>query len=892
MGETIAGYLMYAVIAAALSYAISYFLRKDPPNHGPLEGAVATTAIRGTLLPFLLGRIRVGPTIGWVGLRRIHRRGSSKKGYRYYYYEKGMHCLTIGPGKSLNAIYEEGKIIFPVSTTDKWGKVTTDASLTPVTHPSGSSFETAKGTARIYWGEVDQPVDTMLSEATGVSSRYPYIMYVVWDEKYLGQSRTMWAQLDYDIEVGNTIAPTDGEYILGTTAVTTLDITYEGDLSENMFWWMDYVSVFSPLAVYSTFIFRTTDTDIENAKVGDVLVIEDIEYVGFIVNIFKKNDNSDYLIHTNNFLTNTEIGNTYETQIATPSGRGINPASALYQMLFDTWPHGLGFSKSLFNMGDFDTLADLFKNTEVSPCTVFLKGGSSFQKGIGAIMQDFGLFFYKDTTTGKYGFRALREGDTPTVIEADDVNNDELARAFGYATLNPDKTIYSFKDSARKFKDSTIIVTDDGNAKYSDNPNTKKINLNTITDLKTASMVASRREQEAAINDVVSLKIGYNHIDLKPGDLTTIGGFAGQYRLGEKTIDVDSATIKASFLVDAYSITNNYEDGVGSGQQPGNTIDASHDYITRLVEGNRYLNTDSNVVYFFRVRSQGTIVGATLQLSLDDVSYNTVSDEMVYQSGGVLEDAIDISDPGIIETGPRMTIKGPDMADISNISGDDALWRSGYQVAFIGGEIFYLKNYNTTSGRLEGLLRARFGTKQETHAVGAEVIILKIDDLSTYTTNYLLAGIDLYAKALPYTLTSQIPADEITAEQISYGGGGFRPLSPENLTTDDFTTAWVAGTDIDLRWDFKNATDQSGAGILDSDSPASLSGPEGYFKLEILNGSTVVRTVDPLLLASYTYTNANLVTDFGGEPSSFNTRVVNILNGLTSEEETATITRV
>jgi len=48
-------------------------------------------------------------------------------------------------------------------------------------------------------------------------------------------------------------------------------------------------------------------------------------------------------------------------------------------------------------------------------------------------------------------------------------------------------------------------------------------------------------------------------------------------------------------------------------------------------------------------------------------------------------------------------------------------------------------------------------------------------------------------------------------------------------------------------------------------------------------GTTLKRTVSSLDDNSYTYSNGNMVSDFGSEPSEILIRLVNTLNGLESE---------
>lgn len=870
------------IIAVAASVAASYLLQPKVPDTSALDDSRTNPSTRGTLTPFLLGRAQIGPIMSFVGARyttkeRTDYHSDSPK--QTVYYEKAIHVLCVGPAKQLNAIYEDGEEIF-------------SGPITPDTHPSGTLFDLGYGRKgdgrfRIYWGEPDQPIDTSLAASTGVSSRYPYVCYISWDSKRLGMSST-WPSLEYDIEVDTTIQPVDGEYITYSTYEKDITATFEGDLSS-----ADLIGYSSILGTDNTssFAFRTTDENIAGAEVGYTAYIDSLAYSGRVIGIFS--NGSDYLVFLNTFLSASEVGNSFTLETTSPDGRGVNPASALYQMLFDSYPHGLGMSQSLFDLSSIETLATLFKNTEPAPCTISIAKGKSFKTAIDYLLQDFGLLFYKDVNTGLYGFRAMREGDEVVSIPADNYQSGDMKREFAYATLDSDVTVYSFKDSSRKFTDSTITVTDDGKSQYSDNANSTKTVLNTITDLTTATSVASRREQESSLNEAFSLSLmGEGMSSLVPGDLLNIEGFSANYRLLEISIDPDSAEVKVGAMLDAYSTTNNYEARVFSGLQALNTISPSPDPVLLLLEGNRYLHPDQDVFYFLRVRRHGYITGSDSYSSKDGSTYDLLSSTSPPSTGGILAEEILEEAPGIIDEGPLLTVIGPDIGEVVDLSFSTDLWRSGYQMAFIGDEIFFLRNYNEATGKLEGLIRARAGTKAVYHPVGEKVLILLQDDLSTYTASYLQNGSNLYAKSVPYTDSDALELSDVDPEQITYKGGGFRPLPPENFTTTDLTGAWVAGADVEMRWDYKNALDKSGAGIGESDAVSDLSLPEGYFKLEILNGSTVVRTVDSISLGNYTYTNANMVADFGSEPSTFSARVVNVLNGLISDEDTATFTRV
>ena len=194
---------------------------------------------------------------------------------------------------------------------------------------------------------------------------------------------------------------------------------------------------------------------------------------------------------------------------------------------------------------------------------------------------------------------------------------------------------------------------------------------------------------------------------------------------------------------------------------------------------------------------------------------------------------------------------------------------------------------------MDNLIRARFGTVQQAHSIGDGILIYRSDEVKAFNMSYMIPGNNIYMKTLPYTDNGGVEADDVIAESLlPYQGGGYRPLPCVNLNTEDGTEAWIAGTDLDIRWDYKNATALSGAGQGLTGETMVPALPEGYFVLQIFSGTTLKREVTSLLSASYTYTNADLVADFGAEPASFKAQVVNNLNGLTSTVEETTFTKV
>jgi len=185
--------ILLAVGVAAL--AASYFLIPKPKNKSR-RFEPTTLSERGSYVPLLIGRRRVGAVFAWAGRRKSSKSSGGGKGGvlggggggAKEYKEDGWHLLCVGPATKLYGICENNKLIWegPINST---------------TSPSGTTVSTGRGSFTIYWGELNQPIneDLALDSAVGVRSRWPLMCYIQWTGKNLGGTPT-WPQLEYDLE--------------------------------------------------------------------------------------------------------------------------------------------------------------------------------------------------------------------------------------------------------------------------------------------------------------------------------------------------------------------------------------------------------------------------------------------------------------------------------------------------------------------------------------------------------------------------------------------------------------------------------------------------------------------------------------------------------------------
>jgi hypothetical protein len=191
-------FTVLTTVALGLLFVARLFLKDD--STGLNEDDTPTTlATRGSFCNVVIGRRQVGPVFAWAGQRFTRQESSGGGGGKgggassastsqTVYFEDGWHVICLGPAGVLHRIMENGKNILP-------------SPISAANTPSGSTIETEMGSFQIYWGEVDQPLNSALvTRLGGIASTWPFLCYVFWRGRRLGSSPT-WPSTEYDIEV-------------------------------------------------------------------------------------------------------------------------------------------------------------------------------------------------------------------------------------------------------------------------------------------------------------------------------------------------------------------------------------------------------------------------------------------------------------------------------------------------------------------------------------------------------------------------------------------------------------------------------------------------------------------------------------------------------------------
>jgi hypothetical protein len=195
---------------------------------------------------------------------------------------------------------------------------------------------------------------------------------------------------------------------------------------------------------------------------------------------------------------------------------------------------------------------------------------------------------------------------------------------------------------------------------------------------------------------------------------------------------------------------------------------------------------------------------------------------------------------------PNFQLESATLAQLLN--GANALAINGeivqFQTATLVGNATY---------QLSGILRGRRGTEHRVaaHPIGTEVVLLTGGAIGRIPIDLPEVGVVRQFKAVP----SGIDPADITGEDFTYNANVLRPFSPVHVrarrdpTTGDWNATWIRRTRINGGW-----TD----GV---DVPLGEN-TEAY-EVDILDGTTVKRTVTGLTSPSLTYTSAEQTSDFG-----------------------------
>jgi hypothetical protein len=892
-------------IGVGLSILAGLLLDEDDPIDADKPTTLST---RGSYPMWLCGRSLIAPVFCWAGLADREIREEDVEGGKGLggqeqdvYYEPGLHLLTWGKCDALYTIIQGGKNIFT-------------GVITPETHPSGTTIDLGKeGSFEMYWGEVDQPVNTYLSDASrlGISSRWPNACYVLWNKKRLGGSPN-WPDLKYVLErqPSNTkLTLSDPWYEDGKTLdglVAAVDsVVADADQDVGFLGFnSDRTDDFQPTRFIELTGNGLADGTYEILKVETLLSNSgSTTPAAFPIRI----------VQTFVFLVGGTAGAnaTGSAQLYTvdPTS-GINIAHGIAEALFAPFPYGGGLNEDHpAEKWDLDSLEALGVEAEADEwrSSLVLRQGETVQDLMAAILQDYSVFLTV-AGNGKLTFKPIRTpvGTIPN-FQAQVYGGKLPEIDTDRGTEKRTRIIYSFKEGFSGYGKRTISVDNDGAARYSEIAQAEEVEISTTARYETAAMLANLREpQDLTKHSEFKFDLSREARQLLPGDAFTTDEFDQVLRVTSIQIDPDSETVEVTAIIDSFGVPKSTFLPADGGGQIVSVLPEQDEFSWLEVPEQRLGSFPSTMnIVVLRIRGNASVYISTIYLSEDDTTYTLDSSVRGYATGGVLTEALSADGPSLLAQGPEFTEEGPDNDAAQDLSSDLTNWSLGRQLAVIvsteGIEICFLQKSTALAGtarRLDGLSRARFDTRKADHPVGARVYIFSYDALEPVLDPLLSPSADLYVKSQPATTAGNVNLSAVPPYANTLYGKGQRPIAPDYVRVrapQVNVPAFQTGDDITLAWAVSTGTIGTGAGAQSAGTAIGPPEIPGSLQLFFYNAANTL--IDSISLdadvAQYVLTNAELVSLFGSEPSSFKVEAVHSANGqVSSASPRLTITRI
>jgi hypothetical protein len=625
---------------------------------------------------------------------------------------------------------------------------------------------------------------------------------------------------------------------------------------------------------------------------GDYIVLRSEDYEG-TTRVYLEQD-----------VTTVEADGQIEAWYYRTPDFGVNPAHAIAEMLFSSWPYGLGLDQSEWDLDSLEEVGSYF-DPDIGQrlfTSWLATEGEEIEALLGAAMQDLGLAIIWDTATGKHRFRLIRDPEETSPTEVQEISDDLILEPLPqietlHADQRPNRLIFAFPDRQMNYRTSTIAIDDDGQAGYLEYQKAQEVKLTIVDHIDPAAIVAERRSQEElAGGSAFTFNMNRSARELLPGDVLLVEGFDELLRVTGVEFQGDEGTVKVECITDIFG-TPVSTFRAGQGALPSPAESPEEDLAFRIFEIPEHLSGKGNqYIGVPRIRANQAANSSDIYLSLDDLTYTYNSSDYEVHSGGTLIDALAADDPSEVDEGPTFTIQGPDILDaVEDLTGDDYNWRAGRQVALIGDEICFFKKITAISGttyRIDGLIRARFDTRKAAHAGSTQVYLFLRDNLNQLSDLLLSVGADLYLKSVP----AGVSADVVDPDNRTLYGKGVRPMAPANLRLSapfSCLAGFKTGNDLAFNWEYLSSlTPRSGAGMQGYGAICGESAVDGEFRLEILNALDEVKRTVLTTDLTYSYSNANMVSDFTSEPSSLKARLTMVRGGLDSDSVTLEIARL
>ena len=580
------------------------------------------------------------------------------------------------------------------------------------------------------------------------------------------------------------------------------------------------------------------------------------------------------------------------------NSEGANPAHMLNQLIFEEWPHGLGNSYENFNFESLEALGVTCEE-EGLQSTVLFKAEEDFEAIIENILADISAKIYLDPETGLYTFKAIRKASaSETIIEVPQaaIVSDEPELETFHGERPTDKLVYVFPDRLAAFRDQTVTIPDDTQARAGRRQKITKVPLLLARNWGVARRMADFRSQEEfASTTAVKVKLNHEAIVLCLGVSFRFENNDCSYRSISYQASPDSSEVTVEAIRDFFNVQKGEIDDTPQEDYEPPRGRLEPDYAFFIHEFGRYLyKSRDSYVEILRHRANTEVGTSVVHFSEDDISYNPVWNSNALAAGGTLVADMPEGLGTLDSDGFLFVPLGADALNVEDLTGRDSDYYSGFNVCIVEREVMFIRLVEAEGenrARAIDVMRARQDTRADFHPKGAPVFILPFASFSARTNPFWRNGATGWFKSQPADGGESVPLTDISPYRIDFDAPSGRPIKPGAFAmTTDFLNpykfnrhAYKTGDSFVFTWDYGLHEGgpflaRTGAGFQGLGEPTSVTPFVGTFTLRIRDSlGNLKREFEAINGTFKPYSNAELRADFlNVEPAEFIVDVVQV----------------
>lgn len=572
-----------------------------------------------------------------------------------------------------------------------------------------------------------------------------------------------------------------------------------------------------------------------------------------------------------------------------------NPADIIYELLInDEW--GMGLPSSFLDVTAFKAAQTTLYNEGLGFSGVW-DTPKQITDVINEILAYIDGVIYVDLQTGLITLKLARkdyiEDNLLTLDESNVVEITDLSRGSWDETTN--EVVVTYVDRFQKFKEKTAAAHDIANARIQDDVISAKVSYIGISNQAVASKIASRDLRVLTLPLLKCIiKVNRKAYSIRPAsvfklnwpdyDIQNIIFRAGKVRYGE----LDNGQMEIEAIQDIFSLSSSlygsgssssWTDPVGSAATPSTFLVSECPYF--------YSNSDAKIQVVAAQPDNSQLSYNTYTSGAVSGTYTEVDQGSSYTPTGTLDGAYSaITDDVDLTNTLIVTPTSPNnMTFLQNFSED--MVKTGQNLVLVSDgtkqEIIAFEEvvYNSGTGKytLSKIWRGLLDTVPQSWSAGARLWFFTYGDsipVQTYTGTVYTKLESLSARDKSALSGSQA----VTIQQRS-----LKPYPPGHFRINSATsTVNISdGSNIVVAWASRNRVSQADIVYKQFAADVTAEARTEYY-IKFFNATnTLLRIVGPLITQTYTYNNADQVTDNGGtEPKVVTVQLYSKRDGLFS----------